>query len=136
MNDGRRQFLKLLSGSGLAVAGGSLLARDNALGSNLHGTVLLDGGRDFSPTTGVERKRVASACWQCVARDGIIGYVEDGRITHLEGNPDLPRTNGKLCARGQGGVGQVYNPDRILYPMKRVGKRGEGKWKGSLGMKL
>jgi anaerobic selenocysteine-containing dehydrogenase len=91
--------------------------------------VLLEGGRDFSPTTGIERKRVPSSCWQCVARDGIIGYVEDGRITHLEGNPELPRTNGKLCARGQGGVGQVYNPDRIMFPMKSVGKRGEGKWK-------
>jgi anaerobic selenocysteine-containing dehydrogenase len=117
-------------GSSSALLGGSQLLPSNmARGNNLEGTVLLEGGRDFSPSTGQERKRVASACWQCVARDGIIGYVEDGRITHLEGNPDLPRTNGKLCARGQGGVGQVYNPDRILYPMKRAGKRGEGKWR-------
>lgn len=129
MNDGRRQFLKLLGSYGAVAAGSGLLAGNKAIGSNLSGTVLLEGGRDFSPTTGIERKRVPSACWQCVARDGIIGYVEDGRIMHLEGNPDLPRTNGKLCARGQGGVGQVYNPDRILYPMKRVGKRGEGKWR-------
>ena len=27
------------------------------------------------------------------------------------------------------GINQLYDPDRILYPMKRVGKRGEGRWK-------
>lgn len=122
----RRTFLRNL-GLTTAAATGALTACESA--GALQGSVLLTGGRDFSPTSGKERKRVASACWQCVARDGIVGYVEDGRITHLEGNPELPRTNGKLCARGQGGVGQVYDPDRILYPMKRVGKRGEHKWK-------
>ncbi|MFN3821855.1 MAG: molybdopterin-dependent oxidoreductase, partial [bacterium] len=70
-----------------------------------------------------------TACWQCVVRDGAIAYVEEGRVVHIEGHPDLPRTNGKLCARGQAGMGQVYNPDRILFPMKRVGKRGEGRWR-------
>lgn len=129
MNSGRRQFLRLLGGTTAVLASTGLPSSNSVLGGNLKGAVLLEGGRDFSPTTGIERKRIPSACWQCVARDGIIGYVENGRITHLEGNPDLPRTNGKLCARGQGGVGQVYNPDRILHPMKRVGKRGEGKWK-------
>jgi len=33
-----------------------------------------------------------------------------------------------LCAKGQAGINQVYDPDRILQPLKRVGKRGEGKW--------
>ncbi len=127
MNDGRRQFLRGLGVT--AVAGSTLPYANLAIGSPLKGTLLLDAGRDFSPDTGKERKRVPSACWQCVARDGIVGYVEDGRLTHIEGNPELPRTNGKLCARGQGGVGQLYNPDRLLFPMKRTGKRGEGKWK-------
>jgi anaerobic selenocysteine-containing dehydrogenase len=95
----------------------------------IDGSILLEGGKDYSPVTGKERKAIPSACWQCVARDGMIGYVEDGRVTHLEGNPKLPRTNGKLCARGQGGVGQLYDPDRLMFPMKRIGKRGEGKWK-------
>ncbi len=129
MNKGRREFLKLLSVTGAAASGSAVLGCNSSNGSILQGKVLLAGGRDFSPATGKERKRIPSACWQCVARDGIVGYVEDGRIAHLEGNPELPRTNGKLCARGQGGVGQVYNPDRLLFPMKRVGKRGEGKWK-------
>jgi anaerobic selenocysteine-containing dehydrogenase len=34
-----------------------------------------------------------------------------------------------MCSKGQSGVNEVYFPDRILYPMKRTGARGEGKWK-------
>ncbi|MBI2522333.1 MAG: molybdopterin-dependent oxidoreductase [Bdellovibrio sp.] len=87
------------------------------------------GFKDISPSTRKERTAVPSACWQCVTRDGIVAYVEDGRLVKIEGNPKLPRTNGVLCARGQAGMGQVYDPDRMLYPVKRVGARGAGKWK-------
>lgn len=125
----RRGFVKRLSA--LAGAAGAALVPSTGKpqAGMLSGTLLVRGGADYSPVTGRDRKAIPSACWQCVARDGIVGYVEDGRVTHLEGNPKLPRTNGKLCARGQGGVGQIYDPDRLLFPMKRVGKRGEGKWK-------
>ncbi len=96
--------------------------------NTLVGTVVDGTGTDYSPTTGQERVAVPSACWQCVARDGIIGFVEDGRLKHIEGNPKLRRTNGKLCARGQGGVGQIYDPDRLLFPMRRASgwARGDG----------
>ncbi len=87
------------------------------------------GGRDYSPKTGKARKAIPSACWQCVSRCPIIGYVEDGRLVKVEGQPDSIRTDGKVCAKAHAGPNQVYDPDRILYPMKRVGKRGEGKWK-------
>ena len=119
----RRDLLKLgIASSGLAAAG---LGAGSALAGSIK---FAEGGRDFSPRTGKERKAIPSACWQCVTRDGIIGYVEDGRLVKIEGNPELPRTNGKLCARGQAGVNVIYNPDRLLFPLKRVGKRGEGKW--------
>ncbi len=87
-------------------------------------------GKDYSPTTGKERTAVPSACWQCVARDAMIAYVEDGRLAHLEGNHRLLRTNGKLCSKGQGGVNHVYDPDRLLFPMKRIDgtERGAGQW--------
>ncbi len=118
----RRSFLKLgAASSAFAVSGGILLNRANALP--------LHGGRDFSPKTGSERKAVPSACWQCVTRCPNISYVEDGRLVKIEGQPDSIRTHGVLCAKGQGGVNQSGDPDRILYPMKRVGKRGEGRWK-------
>ena len=64
MNKGRREFLRNLSLAGLGASAAGLSGTRKVYGSNLHGTVLLEGGRDFSPTTGKERKRVASACWQ------------------------------------------------------------------------
>ncbi len=119
----RRDFIKLgTASSGLAAAG---LGAGSALAGNIK---FAEGGRDFSPQTGKERKAIPSACWQCVTRDGIIGYVEDGRLVKIEGNPELPRTNGKLCSRGQAGTNILYNPDRLVHPYKRLGKRGEGKW--------
>jgi anaerobic selenocysteine-containing dehydrogenase len=59
----------------------------------------------------------------------MIGFVENGRLVKLEGHPDSIRGKGKICAKGAAGINQLYDPDRVLYPMKRVGKRGEGKWK-------
>jgi len=66
----------------------------------LAGTIKFkNGGRDFSPITGKERKAIPTACWQCVTRDSMIGFVEDGRLKKLEGHPDSIRTLGKLCAK-------------------------------------
>jgi len=115
----------------LGVAGAAVLAAGNAIGSRaLAGTAdLVEGGKDFSPETGAERKMIPSACWSCVTRDSMIGFVENGRLVKLEGQPDSIRGKGKICAKGAAGINQLYDPDRILYPMKRVGKRGEGKWK-------
>jgi anaerobic selenocysteine-containing dehydrogenase len=58
-----------------------------------------------------------------------MGFVEDGRLVKMESHPNSIRTEGLMCSKGQSGPNDVYFPDRILYPMKRVGARGEGKWK-------
>jgi thiosulfate reductase / polysulfide reductase chain A len=115
----------------LGVASAAVLAAGNAIGSPaLAGTVdFVDGGKDFSPETGKERQMIPSACWSCVTRDPMVGFVEDGKLVKLEGHPNSVRSLGKICAKGAAGINQLYDPDRILYPMKRVGKRGEGKWK-------
>ena len=115
----------------LGVASAAVLAVGKTIGSTaLAGTVdFVEGGKDFSPKTGAERKMIPSACWSCVTRDSMIGFVEDGRLVKLEGHPDSIRGKGKICSKGAAGINQLYDPDRILYPMKRVGKRGEGKWK-------
>ena len=118
----RRNFMKLAAASGAALLAGAGNSRPALAGS----VKLQWGGRDFSPVTQKERKAIPTACWQCVTRDAMIGYVEDGRLVKLEGHPKSIRTMGVLCAKGQAGVNQVYYPDRILYPMKRVGERGEG----------
>jgi anaerobic selenocysteine-containing dehydrogenase len=124
-NINRRNLFKL------AVAGAAVLAAEKATGSRaLAGKIdFIEGGRDFSPETNVERKMIPSACWSCVTRDSMIGFVEDGRLVKLEGQPDSIRGLGKICSKGAAGINQLYDPDRVLYPMRRVGKRGEGKWK-------
>ncbi|MFC3118557.1 molybdopterin-dependent oxidoreductase [Jhaorihella thermophila] len=90
---------------------------------------LLHGGKDFSPITYEERKAVPSACYQCVTRCPIVGYVENGKLEKISPQYNSIRTEGTLWAKAQAGVNHVYDPDRILYPLRRVGKRGEGKWK-------
>ena len=90
---------------------------------------LLRGNKDFSPITYKERKAVPSACWQCVTRCPMVGYVEDGKLEKISPQFNSIRTEGTLCAKAQAGVNHVYDPDRILYPLRRVGARGEGKWK-------
>ncbi len=124
----RRNFMTLAAASGTALAAGAS-GSPKALAGSVNIPAVEASGRDFSPTTNKERQAIPTACWQCVTRDAMIGYVEDGRLVKLEGHPDSIRTMGKLCAKGQAGVNQVYFPDRILHPMKRVGKRGEHKWK-------
>jgi anaerobic selenocysteine-containing dehydrogenase len=119
----RRDFLKLGAASAAVAVGGT-----TAL-TAAKGAPFLKGGKDYSPRTGAKRKAVPTACWQCVSRCPAIGYVEDGKLVTMGGQPNSIRTEGFICARGQAGVNQVYDPDRILYPMKRVGKRGEGQWK-------
>ncbi|HGG04520.1 MAG TPA: twin-arginine translocation signal domain-containing protein, partial [Aliiroseovarius sp.] len=137
----RRDFLKLgaaASALGLtatpAAAGINIPWKIAGTDTNLHGAgifegPLLHGGKDFSPTTYEERKAVPSACYQCVTRCPIVGYVENGKLEKISPQYNSIRTEGTLCAKAQAGVNHVYDPDRILYPLRRVGKRGEGKWK-------
>ncbi len=121
----RRNFMTLSAASGAVLAAGAVDSQPALAGT----VTFAKGGRDFSPVTGKERKAIPTACWQCVTRDSMIGFVEDGRLVKLEGHPDSIRTRGVICAKGQAGVNQVYFPDRILHPLRRVGKRGEHKWK-------
>lgn len=74
-----------------------------------------------------DRKIIKSTCKSCHGGCGVLITVENGRINHLEGNPDSP-TRGTMCAKGLASVQEVYNPNRIMYPMKRRGDRGGGEW--------
>src|SRR4030067_854666 len=59
---------------------------------------------------------------------GMLVHVEDGRIKKIEGAPDCSLNRGTLCAKGLAQVERLNHPDRLTYPMKRKGERGEGKW--------
>jgi anaerobic selenocysteine-containing dehydrogenase len=54
--------------------------------------------------------------------------VEDGKGSHLRGNPDHPVTRGFLCGKVARYLDREYSPDRLLYPQKRAGAKGEGKF--------
>jgi len=69
---------------------------------------------------------IPTMCEMCVWRCGVLAKVQNGRVVKLEGNPANPHSNGKLCPRGQSGLMNTYDPDRVLSPLIRVGKRGEG----------
>ena len=62
----------------------------------------------------------ASTCRQCPAGCGIIVRLMNGRALKIEGNPEHPLNQGKLCARGQAGLQLLYNPDRSAGPLKQT----------------
>ncbi len=61
----------------------------------------------------------ASTCRECPAACGLHVKTREGRPVKLEGNPDHPINQGKLCAKGQAGIGRTYHPDRYAGPMAR-----------------
>ncbi|MCA8942874.1 MAG: molybdopterin-dependent oxidoreductase [Planctomycetes bacterium] len=68
-------------------------------------------------------------CQLCSTVCGITGWVKDGRIIKVDGNPNDPNSRGKMCARGQAALNHQYHPERLLHPLRRVGPRGSGKWR-------
>jgi anaerobic selenocysteine-containing dehydrogenase len=73
---------------------------------------------------------VPTVCFNCEAGCGLLGWVDKDtmQIRKFEGNPAHPGSRGRNCAKGPATINQINDPDRILYPLKRAGKRGEGKW--------
>ncbi len=67
-------------------------------------------------------------CLNCSTVCGIQGYVIDGKLVKVSGNPEDPNNGKALCAKGQSGPTINTYADRLLYPLKRVGPRGSGKW--------
>src|SRR5205085_9480286 len=74
---------------------------------------------------------VPTTCFNCEAACGLLAYIEKDTqtIRKFEGNPYHPASRGRNCAKGPATINQINDTDRILYPMKRDGARGEGKWK-------
>lgn len=70
----------------------------------------------------------ASSCRSCPAGCGILVRVSEGRAKKIEGNPEHPVNRGKLCARGQALLQELYHPDRVPQPLKRSGPRGSGQF--------
>ncbi len=72
---------------------------------------------------------VGGICEMCFWRCQLVGKVRDNKLMKLEGNPKSIDNGSAICARGNAGVKLLYDPDRLKYPMKNVGERGNPKWK-------
>jgi anaerobic selenocysteine-containing dehydrogenase len=73
---------------------------------------------------------IPTTCFNCESACGLLAYVDrdDLHVRKFEGNPEHPGSRGRNCAKGPATINQVTDPDRILYPLRRVGPRGSGQW--------
>lgn len=110
----RRNFLKMAG-----VAAGGSVGAGHMLPSALASDVLSEAAATY----------VATNCEMCHWCCGLIAKVVDGKVVKLDGNPEHPSSRGKLCARGNSGIGLLYDPDRVKTPLIRSGSRGDGKYK-------
>ena len=110
----RREFIRV-GGSGV-------------LGAGLVGGLVTDWYGGYAPAArdpGTDGDHVvATFCELCFWKCGVLAHVKDGRVTKLQGNPRDPLSRGRLCPRGAGGTGLLYDPDRLKRPLVRVGARG------------
>ena len=121
----------------LAVGETILLTPDDAQAAGWNNTTALHGQRkagrrpsgkgrlknDYSRATIVK-----GVCLNCSTVCGIQGYVIDGKLVKVGGNPEDPNNGKSLCAKGQSGPTINTYAERLLYPLKRVGPRGSGQW--------
>ncbi len=59
---------------------------------------------------------------------GLLVHVQDGKIIKVEGDPESPLNRGTICAKGIAQIERLNHPDRLRYPLKRAGARGENRW--------
>ena len=95
-----------------------------------------DDYREYDPRMWprrVERRYmlVPTICFNCEAACGLLAYVDKDRmrVRKFEGNPLHPASRGRNCAKGPATINQINDPERILYPLRRDGPRGGGKWR-------
>lgn len=69
-----------------------------------------------------------SQCTICNQGCDALVHVKDGAVKRVEGDTSSPVTKGTLCSKGLSSRHILYHPDRLLYPLKRAGARGDGKW--------
>lgn len=111
----RRTFLKSASAGGVYCA----------LSQVVPGTLATLYASPLEPVG----QEVMSICEMCSTRCPISARVVDDRNVSINGNIHAAPYGGKVCARGGSGHSLLYDPERLVKPIKRMGERGEGKWK-------
>ena len=69
-----------------------------------------------------------AACRGCHGGCMYLLTVEDGRVVKARPDPDGPLNRGRGCVKGMSIIEQMYHPDRLLRPRRRIGEKGSGKW--------
>jgi len=85
-----------------------------------------------------------TSCAFCGLACGMLVHVKDGKIIKVEGNPDHDVSWGHRCEKNTRWEKWLNHPGQLMYPLKRAGERGEGKWQrvtwdealGEIGEKL
>ena len=79
------------------------------------------------PTAASDHAPIRGACGHdCPDTCAWTVEVQNGTATRLAGDPAHPFTRGTLCAKVNHYLERVYHPDRVLHPLKRTGRKGEG----------
>jgi len=71
---------------------------------------------------------VKSHCRMCHGGCGVLVYLKDGKVAKIAGNPNCPINHGTLCSKGIASTQLAYHPDRLTYPVRRIGPKASGKW--------
>ena len=66
-----------------------------------------------------ETKVVKTVCPLCLGRCGINVYLEEGKMVKIEGMPEHPVNQGKICAKARSILEWVYSPNRLRHPLRR-----------------
>lgn len=88
--------------------------------------IMTKSKRSSGPEHGNNVKR--TLCGLCPAHCGLLVEVEAGKPVRFKGDPDNPVNSGRLCPKASATIELHEHPDRLNQVLKRVGKRGEGKW--------
>jgi anaerobic selenocysteine-containing dehydrogenase len=78
--------------------------------------------------TGSAKQTVRSTCDLCGVGCGVLIELENGEPVKVKGDPTNPVNSGWICLNGKSSLEYLNHPDRVRYPLKRIGEKGEGKW--------
>ena len=112
----RRSFVKAAAFAGLAAATAIPAANELVTGDYAYA----------DETEGVQK--IKTTCKACITNCACEAWVKNGRILKFVGRKATRRNDGRLCCKGLSQVQTVYHPNRLKYPVKRAGERGENKW--------
>lgn len=110
----RKQFLALMAASAAFTMTGCKNYRDN-------GEIIPYNKQPEEVTLGIANF-YASTCNGCASACGTLIKAREGRPIKIDGNPEHPVNQGKLCVKGQAAILNLYDPDRLRFPLHQQAK--------------